>query len=107
VCWKVVRRNTYGGTGGDPVAENRHIDRAHPDASEAGRTSEQIFLRGSMDIDPAAEGIPVSLFRALQPENACHDRITARGIGLEYLTGGHARPEDGTERLAHTDLHAD
>ena len=80
------------------------IEGTHPDAAVAGRIAEQRLLRGSMNIDTATEGIAIMRFQTIQPENACHDRITTRGIRRQHLTGGTARVKHGTQRGSGTDL---
>jgi len=85
---KVVGNDPHHGPRRDPVAQGGHIDRTHPDATEACRTAEQIFLRGAVDINSTVIGIPVSGFGSFQPEDPRDDGIPPGGVRLEDFAGG-------------------
>ena len=103
----MVLHDLNAGPSAHEIVDRRHIARAHPDATEAGRGPQEGLLWRPVDVDAADEGVAVMGLKAVEPEDACHDRVAAGSIGLEYLARGFPRLEDRTERGPSPDFFSD
>src|SRR3982074_3244204 len=59
------------------IVKRDHVTRAHPNAAEAGGSSNSTFLRGAVNVNATIARAAVLLFHSTQPNHARHDRITA------------------------------
>src|SRR5205823_707960 len=85
------------------VEEPGNVLRTHPDATVAGRPTDQPFLRRAVDVNVACESQGVLLFQTAQPENSAHDRIAAGSVGAEDFASRPAILEYRAERSVRAD----
>src|SRR4051812_24977116 len=64
----------------DHGKEAGDVPRTHADATKAGRAPDELLDRRAMNVNFALKCPRVAFFKAAEPENPGHDRITARGI---------------------------
>lgn len=91
------------GSFANPVEEIDHIVVAKPDASVAGRGSDEVLLIGSVDVNIALTGIGVLRIESFKPEDPCEHEILFPSLFCN-LSGLNTASEDHPSRGAISDL---
>ena len=102
-----LRSNEYLGVHSNGVEQLDDITRSHANASEADGLSDVSLLGCAVDVDVARKGVAVPSFKALEPQDARHDRIAAGSIHWQYLAGRDAAFENSSGRHVIADLFSD
>ena len=64
----------------DSIVKRDHIARAHPNAAEAGRFPNAMFLRCAVNVDATIVRRAISSFHPAEPDDARHDCVPARDV---------------------------
>lgn len=83
------------------------VARFHADAAVGGRASDIVLGWSSMNVDTAAEGIPVVTFPSAQPHDAGHNWIVSPGVGFHNFAGGFPAFEHHSLAGSSSDLFGD
>ena len=102
-----LRSNKDLGVHSNGVEQLDDITRSHTNASEADGLSDVSLLGCAVDVDVARKGVAVPSFKALEPQDARHDRIAAGSIHWQYLAGRDAAFENSSGRHVIADLFSD
>lgn len=91
----------------DLIVEIDHIHAAHADTAITSGTTDQLLLRGAVDVNVAAVGISGFFLGACQPKDAADNRIAAGSIGSNHFASWLAAFKNHSGRQSFADFPGD